>query len=506
MSSTQERAPAGHAAMTLVATGLGLFMVLMDATITNVALPSIQSDFGVGESGLQWVVAAYSVTMAMFMMTSASLSDAHGRKRAYLTGIVIFCGASLVCGLAPSVSVLNIARGIQGMGAAVVTVASLALVGAAYPDRASKAKALGLWTGIASVGLAIGPTLGGLLTDSVGWRWIFLVNLFVGAFAIVLTVVFVSESSGSAHHSFDPVGQILFIVGIGGLTYALVQAPVDGLGAPAIYVPMITATVVLVGFVAYELRSNDPMMEMRLFRSPPYTAAILTAFAVLFCGYGALLVTTQYFQNIDQYSAAETGLLLLVFSLPNMVMAPVAGRLSARFGGRQPTLAGVALVGVGSAVLAYGAGGALWLTLVGLALLGMGIGMAIATSTAMAMTDIDEGRSGMASGILNSQRALGSTAGFAVMGSVLALVVSAQLPSDLEGVIADADERAAVVADVVSAANPQAVPSVIAPAASDKSSDTISRADVIAAADDAFVAGIRLAEVTGVLVALVAFV
>ena len=145
---------------------------------------------------------------------------------------------------------------------------------------------------------------------------------------------------------------------------------------------MITATVVLVGFVAYELRSSDPMMELRLFRSPPYTAAILTAFAVLFCGYGALLVTTQYFQNIDQYSAAETGLLLLAFSLPNMAVAPVAGRLSARFGGRQPTLAGVALVGVGSAVLAYGARGALWLTVVGLALLGTGIGMAVATSTA----------------------------------------------------------------------------------------------------------------------------
>ncbi len=164
VSSAQERAPAGHPAMTLVATGLGLFMVLMDATITNVALPSIQSDFGVGESGLQWVAAACSVTMAMFMMTSASLSDAHGRKRASLTGF-------------------------------------------------------------ASVGLAIGPTLGGLLTDSVGWRWIFLVHLFVGAATIVLTVAFVSESSSSAHHSFDPVGQILFIGGIGGLTHALVQAP-----------------------------------------------------------------------------------------------------------------------------------------------------------------------------------------------------------------------------------------------------------------------------------------
>jgi EmrB/QacA subfamily drug resistance transporter len=492
--------------MTLVATGLGLFMVLMDATITNVALPAIQSDFDVGESGLQWVVAAYSVTMAMFMMTSASLSDSRGRKRAYLVGIVLFCGASLACGLAPSLGVLNIARGVQGVGAAVVNVASLALVGAAYPDRAAKAKAVGLWTGIASVGLAIGPTLGGVLTDTVGWRWIFLVNPFVGAAVIVLTVLFVTESADPTHHSFDPVGQLLFIVGIGALTYALVQAPVDGFASPAIYAPLITAAAVLVGFVLFQLRSSDPMMDVRLFRSAPYTAAIVTAFAVLFCAYGTLLVTTQYFQSIRQYSATDTGVLLLVFSLPNMAMAPFAGRLSARFGGRGPTLAAVAAVCVGSAVLGYGAGRPLGWTLVGLALLGAGIGAAVATSTALAMTDVDPGRTGMASGILNSQRALGSTAGFAVMGSILALVVTAQLPGELATIIRDDDERALVVADVGAATNPQAVPSVIAPAAPDQSTETISRDDVIDAVDDAFVDGIRLAQAAGTLLALAAFV
>ena len=231
---------------------------------------------------------------------------------------------------------LNVARGTQGVGAAVVNVASLALVGAAYPDRAAKARAVGLWTGIAGVGLAIGPTLGGVLTDTVGWRWIFLVNPFVGLLAIVLTVLFVAESSEPTHHSFDPAGQVLFLIGVGGLTYALVQAPVDGFDSPEIYGPLVISVVVLVGFVLFKLRSRDPMMDVRLFRSAPYTAAILTVFAVLFCGYGTLLVTTQYFQDIRDYSAGRTGVLLLAFSVPSMIMAPIAGRLSARFGGRRP--------------------------------------------------------------------------------------------------------------------------------------------------------------------------
>ena len=489
--------------LTLVATGLGLFMIFLDATITNVALPSIQSDFDVGESGLQWVVAAYSLTMAMFMMTSASLSDARGRRKAYVVGIVLFSGASLACGLAPSIEVLNLARGVQGVGAAIVNVASLALVGAAYPDRAAKAKAVGLWTGIAGVGLAIGPTLGGVLTEAVGWRWIFLINPIVGVVAVALTFAFVTESTDPTSHSFDPIGQLLFIVGIGGVTYALVQAPVDGFSSPAILVPLAVAVVVSCVFVVFELRSRDPMMDVRLFTNGAYTAAILTVFAVLFCGYGTLLVITQYFQNVRDYSPAETGLLLLAFSLPSMLMAPIAGRLSARFGSRRPALVGVLLVCAATLTLAFSAGGALWLTLVGLVLIGLGIGTAVATGTAVAMSDVDPERSGMASGILSSQRALGSTAGFAIMGSLLALVVAAQLPGDLEPVVPDASERSEIVADVVDAANPNAVPSVIGPAPSDPtgSSSSVDRDAVIAAADESFVNGIRIAELSGFVLA-----
>ncbi len=492
-------------ALVLVATGLGLFMIFLDATITNVALPSIQRDFDVGENQLQWVVAAYSLTMAMFMMTSATFSDAWGRRRAYIVGIVIFSGASLACGLAPSVAVLNVTRGLQGVGAAIVNVASLALVGAAYPDPAAKAKAVGLWTGIATIGLAIGPTLGGVLTDTVGWRWIFLINPIVGALAVVLTVMFVRESSDPANHSFDLPGQLLFIVGIGALTFALVQAPVDGFSSSLIIGLLIGSIAVLGVFAWLELRSRDPMMDVRVFADPPYTGAIYTVFAVLFSAYGTLLVITQYFQNVRDYSAVQTGFLLLSFSLPSMVMAPLAGRLAARFGGRRPTLVGIALVCLASATLAVGSGRDLGITVVGLLLVGFGVGLSIAPATAVAMASISPDRSGMASGILSAQRALGSTAGFAVMGSLLALVVSLQLPGNLEPVIPNTAERNQVVDDVVDASNPQAVPSVIGPAPSD-SSDISNRDDVVAAADGTFDDGVRVAEMSGFVLALSAFV
>ena len=210
-------------AWTLVATGLGLFMIFLDALIVNVAIPDIQRQFSAGESGLQWVVAAYSLTMAMFMMSGGTFGDHYGRRLGYIVGIVIFCLASVACGLAPSIAVLIAARGFQGIGAALVNVASLAIVSATFSDPQARARAIGIWTGIAAVGLAIGPTLGGVLTENVGWRSIFLLNPVVGIIAVVLTLGFVSESRDSASRSFDVPGQLLFITGIGVLTYALIQ-------------------------------------------------------------------------------------------------------------------------------------------------------------------------------------------------------------------------------------------------------------------------------------------
>jgi EmrB/QacA subfamily drug resistance transporter len=490
---------------TLVATGLGLFMIFLDAMIVNVAIPDIQHDFGAGESGIQWVVAAYSLTMAMFMMTGGTFGDHSGRRRAYIVGIVVFCVASLGCGLAPGIEVLVVSRGLQGVGAAVVNVTSLALVGAAYPDPKAKARAIGIWTGIAAIGLAIGPTLGGFLTEDVGWRSIFLFNPIIGAIAIVLTLRVVVESRDPASRSFDVPGQLLFIGGIGALVYALIQGGHDGWLSAVIIACFAVALVLLVAFVRYELHTPDPMMDVRVFKDGVYDAAIYAVFATLFCVYGSLFIITQYFQNVREYSPEETGLLMLAMTIPTIVMSPLTGRIVAARGARTPTLTGLVCVAIGTGILAAGDASKLWVTLLGLAFIGTAAGLAVAAGTSEAMGTIPPERSGMASGILSTQRGLGSTAGFAIMGSILAVTVSVALPKNLEPIIPDAQQRDQVVDTVVDDANPQAVASLVGPGK--PLPDNVTEDDeVLAAADDAFVSGVRVAMLVGFVVALSALI
>jgi MFS family permease len=211
--------------LTLAATGLGLFMIYLDALIVNVALPSIQTDFRVGESGLQWVVTAYSLGMAVAIMSAGTLADLLGRRRVYLFGIALFTASSIACGLAGSIDVLNGARAIQGVAAATVNVTSLALVSATFPDPKLKAWAIGIWTAIASTALAIGPTLGGFLVQRSGWRIIFLVNVPVGLAVLVLTRLFVQESRDTRPRTFDAAGQLLFVAAVGAFAFAVIEGP-----------------------------------------------------------------------------------------------------------------------------------------------------------------------------------------------------------------------------------------------------------------------------------------
>jgi EmrB/QacA subfamily drug resistance transporter len=490
--------------LTLLATSFGLFMIYLDATIVNVALPDIQEDFGGGEQALQWVVAAYSLTMGMFIMSAATLADRQGRRRAFILGTILFMGSSALCGLAPSLAVLNIGRGLQGVGAATVNVASLALVSAAFPNPARKARAIGIWTGIASVGLAIGPTIGGVLTESIGWRSIFFVNVIVGVGAVILVRAFVEESSDPTARGIDLPGQVLFVVAIGALTYALIEAPHDGWLSPLI-VSLFAVTVLLgVVFVVTELRSPDPMMDVRVFRDRVYTVAVLTLFAVLFSVYGLMLVITQYFQNIKGYSPEKAGVVMLACTAPLIVLAPVAGSLAARFGARRPTLIGVASLTAGLVVVMFGIGGPLTIVTVGLVLVGIGSALSVAPTTNEAMSTIPPDRAGMASGIMSAQRALGSTAGFAIMGSVLAAVVSTSLPDKFSPLLTEPARQRAVDA-VVRDANPRAVVSLIGPGK--PLPDAVAeRSELVDAADEAFQTGIQVALIVGAGVTFAALV
>lgn len=497
--------PTPRAGWTLVATGLGLFMVFLDATIVNVALPDIQNDFGAGESGIQWVVAAYSMTMAMFMMAGATFGDLRGRRLAYIAGIVLFSLASLACAAAPGVAFLTVVRGVQGVGAAVVNVASLALVGAAYREPRAKARAIGIWTGIAAVGFTFGPMIGGVLTEQVGWQSVFLINPIVGAVALLLTVRFVAESSDPANCGFDLPGQVLFIFGVGALTFVLIEAPYLGWGSPAILAGAVAAIVTLTAFVSFELRTPRPMMDLRVFRDPVYSTSIYVVFAVLFCVYGTLLIMTQYFQNVLAYSPEEAGLMTMAMGIPVIVLAPLTGRIVSARGGRWPTLLGLASAVTGAGILVLSSASHIAVTEVALAFVGASGAVAVASATSIAMASIAPERSGMASGILSSQRALGSTAGFAIMGSVLAGTLAIVLPGRLEPYIPDQATLTTVVDQVVADANPQAVTALIGPG-KPLPDDVTTDEEILAATDDAFIVGIRVAMLVGFTVVLSALV
>jgi len=477
--------------LTLVTTGFGLFMIFLDALIVNVALPSIQAGFGVGEDGLQWVVTAYSLGMAVAIMTAATLADLHGRRRWFLIGIVVFTVASFVCGIAPSLEILNIARGVQGVAAATVNVTSLALLSAAFPEPKQKAHAIGIWTAIANIGAATGPTLGGVLVEHLGWRSIFLVNLPVGILVIFLTLRYVMESRDERPRQLDLPGQVLFMVAVGALAYALIEGPRSGWGSPLILGLFAVAVIGGFLFVRTERRSADPMMDLTLFRNREYALAIGTMFVAFFAVYGMLLLMTQYLQNVQAYSAERTGLMILPMSLLIMFLSPRVGRLVGHFGPRPLILIGLCGLIVGLLTLVAGGRGGGALVLVGFAVCGAGAALCITPITTLAMTSVPPQRAGMASGIMSAQRAIGSSVGFAVLGSVLAAWLSATLNPDLAPVVPDPQERRAVVAAIVSSANPRAHVAEITPRGPVVHPDPAMRARITAAADQDFVQGIR---------------
>jgi len=489
---------------TLAATGLGLFMIFLDALIVNVALPSIQRDFGVGESGLQWVVTAYSLGMAVAIMSAGTLADMFGRKRLYLAGIALFTASSIGCGLAPSLDILNASRAIQGVAAATVNVTSLALVSAAFADPKQKAWAIGIWTAIASTAMAIGPTLGGFLVQHGGWRLIFHVNVPVGLVVLFLTARFVQESRDGRTRRFDVPGQLLFVVAVGALAYAVIEGPRSGWGSPEILGLFVVTAAALVGFVLVERKSSDPMMDLTLFRDRTYSLAIVTIFTVLFAVYGMLLVITQYLQNVRGFSPTQAGLLLLPYSVTCTLVSLRAGKLTGIVGSRRLILAGLVSQMLGFSVLIAGMGWSTPVVVLGLVFSSLGSSLCLTPITTLAMTAVPPERAGMASGIMSAQRALGSTVGFAVLGSVLAASLTATLAAHLARALPDPVERREVADTIIGNANPRAYTAEIGPGRPIDHMDPATRAAILAAADVDFVEGIRRSLVTAiVLLALV---
>jgi EmrB/QacA subfamily drug resistance transporter len=486
---------------TLAATGLGLFMIFLDVLIVNVGLPAIQASFAVGEAGLQWVVAAYSLGMAVFIMSSATLADLHGRRRLYVAGVAVFTAASVACGLAPSIEVLNAARGIQGAAAATVNVTSLALVSAAFPEPAAKARAIGIWAAIAGCSNAIGPTLGGFLVETVGWRSIFWVNLPVGIVVVALALRHVEESRDPHPRTLDAVGQLMFMLAVGTFAFAVIEGPHGGWARPLILACIGIAIAAGIAFVRYELRAPDPMMDLTLFRDRVYALAIVTVCVALFTFYGMLLLTTQYLQNVRGFTPVQTGLFLLPFSVAMLVGSPVAGSMVGRYGTALPIRFGLALMMIAIVVLMAGTAHHPLLVTSGLAAAGFGFALCITPITSLAMTSVEPARAGMASGIMSAQRAIGSTLGFAVMGSILSAWLNATLDGDLAAVVTDPAERAQIAQEIIGGANPRAHIAEIAPARAVQW-----RADVHDVAEADFIAGIRVSLSSAIVLLAIVFV
>jgi EmrB/QacA subfamily drug resistance transporter len=409
---------------TLGALAFALFMIMLDNTVVNVALPSIQADLGIGLSELEWTVNAYALTFAVLMLTGGKLADYVGRRRVFLIGLTIFTLSSLVCGLATSGETLIGARTVQGVGAALMMPATLSIISATFPPH-QRGLAIGIWAGVSAMALAIGPLIGGLITEHIDWSWIFFVNVPIGVLGLIVGRVVIDESRDtSAEQRLDFPGLLASGVGLFALTFALIEANAYGWTDPLIVGLFVLSAVSLVGFVLLERHQRAPMLDLSLFRSSTFAGANVVALLVTLAMFGVFFFMSIYMQNILGYSATKTGAAFLPMTILIILIAPVAGRSSDRIGSRALMTAGMLCL-AGSLVLfsRLGLDSTFWDILPGLILGGFGMALVMTPMTAAALGSVPVEKSGVGSGVLNTFRQVGGALGIAVMGAIVASYV-----------------------------------------------------------------------------------
>lgn len=412
--------------MILLICSSSLFITYLDSTILNVALPTLQKDLHASIAGLQWVSDAYLLVVASLLMLTGSTADRLGRKRLFLIGLAGFSPGSLLCSLAPNTGSLVALRMLQGLGGSMLTPISLSIVRNTFHDQKERAQALGIWSGIFGVAAECGPVVGGLLVSSVGWRSIFWVNVPIGAAMIAATLRYVPESRAPRPRRVDVPGQLLMIVFLGSLTYAVIQGPDSGWTAAPILALFAVAAVSLAAFVTVERHRPEPLLELRFFRSHPFTGASLIAVLAFIVLGGFLFVITLYLQQVRGESPLRAGLSLLPAMLVMAVAAPVAGQVTGRYGARVPFVASGALIAAGMAMLLGLAPGTsyAWI-LVALAVTGAGLGLVNPPITNIGVSGMPPEQAGVASAVISATRQVGSVLGVAVMGDLVTTGVSA---------------------------------------------------------------------------------
>ncbi|HSK17401.1 MAG TPA: MFS transporter [Gaiellaceae bacterium] len=406
---------------TLLALAFALFMIMLDNTVVNVALPSIQRDLGLGLSGLEWTVNAYALTLAVLMLSGGKLADFYGRRRVFLAGLAVFTASSLACGLATSGGQLIGARMVQGVGAALMLPATLSIISATFPPR-QRGMAIGIWAGVSAMALAIGPLVGGLVTEQISWHWIFFINVPVGVLGLLVGRLVIRESRDTSENQrLDVPGLAASAVALFALTFALIEANAYGWGDPVIAGLFSLAAFAFAAFVWLERTQEAPMLDLSLFRNSTFAGTNVVALLVGLAMFGVFFFMSLYMQNLLGYSAVRAGAAFLPMTILVILVAPAAGKLSDRIGSRWLITAG--MTGLSLSLLSFsrlGLDSSYWEIFPGLFVGGFGIALVMSPMTAAALGSVPVEKSGVGSGVLNTSRQVGGALGIAVMGAIVA--------------------------------------------------------------------------------------
>jgi len=398
-----------------------LFIVGLDVTVVNIALPSIGSDLDTDIAGLQWTVDAYTVVLASLLMLAGSVGDRFGRRRVFMLGLSIFVAASGLCSIAPSIEALVGFRVLQAVGASMMNPVALSIVTNTFTDPRERAQAIGAWASVFGISMALGPVVGGALVSGLGWPAIFWINIPVGLAAVFLTLRFIPESRAPRARRFDPVGQALVIVMLATLTFGIIEAPSHGWTSAATLATFAVSAAALLGLLTYEPRREDPLLDLRFFRSIPFSAAAATALAAFATFGGFLFLNTLYLQEVRDLSPVQAGIAILPMAAMTVLFAPISGRIVGHRGPRLP-------LAIGGGCLLFGC-----LTLTGLSadtplawllgayvVFGIGFGFVNAPITNTAVSAMPRAQAGVAAAVTSTSRQVGMTLGVAVAGALVA--------------------------------------------------------------------------------------
>jgi EmrB/QacA subfamily drug resistance transporter len=397
---------------------MSLFIVGLDVTIVNVALPSIGRELHAGVSGLQWTIDAYTLVLASLLMLSGSTADRIGRRRTFQTGLAVFTVGSLLCSVAPGLGWLVAFRMLQAIGGSMLNPVAMSIITNTFIEPGERARAIGVWGGVVGLSMALGPLTGGLLVESVGWRGIFWVNIPVGIAALILTAMFVPESRAPRARKLDPVGQLLVIVLLAALVYGLIEGPSAGWTSGKILGCFALSAAALVALISYEPRRAEPLIDVRFFRSAPFSGAVVIAICAFAALGGFLLVNTLYLQDVRGYSPLLAGVYTLPMAAMTAICSPLSGRLVASRGTRPSLIVAGAGITAAGLILAQLATGTTTIMLVAsYVLFGLGFGTVNAPITNSTVSGMPRAQAGVAAGVASTSRQIGSSLGVAIIGS-----------------------------------------------------------------------------------------